>query len=70
MARGLNAARSLNRRERRLVRSFAHYDLWGKTPVDLGVGSWDDVDAWWEDAMMEIKHGVSAETTSRMRSKK
>jgi hypothetical protein len=56
----MNPLRSLSRRERRLVVSWTMLENWGKTPVELGLSSWDDVDPWWGEAMLEISAGYAA----------
>lgn len=50
-----------------MVTSFAMLEMWGKTPVDLGVASWDEVDTWWFDAMIEIKGGHSTQLAADMK---
>jgi len=45
------------------VYSWAMLENWGKTPVELGLSSWDEVDPWWGDAMLLISEGF--ETTSK-----
>lgn len=52
--------RGLSRREQRLVASWAMLESWHKTPVDVGIASWDDVDPWWAEAMLEISAGYAA----------
>ena len=44
-------------------------ELWSKTPIDLGVTSWENVDPWWEDAMLEIKQGYSAQQVADAKTK-
>lgn len=50
----------LSRRERRLVVSWTMLESYGKTPVELGLDSWEDVDPWWAEAMLEISAGFAA----------
>lgn len=50
----------LTRREKRLVVSWSMLENWNKTPVELGLYSWDDVDPWWGEAMIEISAGFAA----------
>lgn len=40
--------------------SWAMLKTYGKTPVELGVASWDEVDQWWADAMLLISEGFEA----------
>lgn len=40
------------------MQSFVILEQWGKTPVDLGEVSWDDVDPCWQQAMLTIKSGL------------
>lgn len=61
----MNPLQSLGRREARLVVSFVMLDEFGLTPLDLGLDSWDEVDPWWAEAMLEIKGGFNAAVNSK-----
>lgn len=56
----MSPLRTLTRREGRLVLSWTYLENWKKTPVELGLTGWDDVDPWWGEAMLEISAGYAA----------
>lgn len=42
------------------MRSFTFLEVWGKTPLDLGL-SRDELDPAWEEAMLVIKNALEEE---------
>lgn len=48
-------------RAARLLISYTFLDWKALTPVDLGAGSWDEVDPCWHLAMLVIRAAIESE---------